>query len=80
MMAFLSENWFYMLLLAAFVAMHLLGSGCGRSHSRSRRRLERESSPAGAENISSARVRPTTSVTDTPSAATAARTTSRRDT
>lgn len=78
MIAFLSENWFYMLLLAAFVAMHLFGSGCGHSHSRSRCRLEWESSPAGA-NISSAHVRPTSSAPGAPIPETGTLTTSRKD-
>jgi hypothetical protein len=31
-MDFLAENWFYILALVLFVAMHLFGLGCGRSH------------------------------------------------
>ncbi len=28
-MSFLAQNWFYILIVGLFVAMHLLGSGCG---------------------------------------------------
>lgn len=31
-MEFLAQNWFYILVLVLFVALHLVGSGCGHSH------------------------------------------------
>ena len=38
-MNFLAENWLYIVALVLFVAMHLLGFGCGGRH-HSRRRPE----------------------------------------
>jgi hypothetical protein len=31
-MEFLAQNWFYIVVLILFVAMHLLGPGCGDAH------------------------------------------------
>jgi hypothetical protein len=31
-MEFLAQNWFYIIVLILFVAMHLVGSGCGHTH------------------------------------------------
>ena len=31
-MEFLAQNWFYIVVLILFVAMHLVGSGCGHTH------------------------------------------------
>lgn len=31
-MDFLAQNWFYIVVLILFVAMHLLGFGCGDAH------------------------------------------------
>lgn len=33
-MDFVAQNWFYMLMLALFVGMHLTGFGCGHRRSR----------------------------------------------
>ena len=33
-MDFLVHNWFYILILALFVGMHVTGFGCGHRHSR----------------------------------------------
>lgn len=78
-MTFFSENWFYMLLLAAFVAMHLFGSGCGHSHSRSKRHSERESSiPLADGGISSVGLCSTSSAADTATPEAGAKTISRR--
>ncbi len=30
-MAFLAQNWFYIVMLVLFVAMHLFGFGCGHA-------------------------------------------------
>lgn len=30
-MAFFAQNWFYIVILALFVAMHLFGFGCGHA-------------------------------------------------
>jgi len=40
-MNILAEDWFYMLALILFVAMHLFGLGCRRSHSSQRRHQDR---------------------------------------
>jgi hypothetical protein len=31
-MEFLAQNWFYIVALVLFVAMHLVGGGCGHAH------------------------------------------------
>lgn len=33
-MRFLAQNWFYIVVLILFVAMHLIGPGCGHAHRR----------------------------------------------
>ena len=33
-MEFLAHNWFYIVVLILFVAMHLTGLGCGHAHRR----------------------------------------------
>ena len=35
-MEFLAQNWFYIVVLILFVAMHLLGFGCDDAHGRHR--------------------------------------------
>jgi hypothetical protein len=46
-MVFLAENWLYILALILFVAMHLFGWGCGRSHAFHRQRHECRPKDAG---------------------------------
>ncbi len=31
-MEFLAQNWLYIVVLILFVAMHLVGAGCGHAH------------------------------------------------
>lgn len=46
-MVFLAENWLYILALILFVAMHLFGWGCDRSHAFHRQRHECRPKDAG---------------------------------
>jgi hypothetical protein len=40
-MEFLAHNWIYLLALILFVVMHLVGSGCGYGHGKSRHDRDR---------------------------------------
>ncbi len=42
-MDFLADNWFYIVALILFVAMHLIGSGCGHAHGERRQRNNKAS-------------------------------------
>lgn len=49
-MQFLLENWFYILALAAFVAMHLFGFGCGHAHGHGDHRRSQQAGVDGTGN------------------------------
>lgn len=49
-MRFLLENWFYILVLAAFVAMHLFGFGCGHAGGHGNHRRSPDSGADAAGN------------------------------
>lgn len=49
-MDFLAQNWFYIVALILFVAMHLFGFGCGHGHEGHRHSSQKQpSDPSGAK-------------------------------
>lgn len=46
-MEFLAQNWFYIVVLILFVAMHLIGPGCGHAH-RGHKHSSRDESGEGS--------------------------------
>ncbi len=49
-MDFLAQNWFYIVALILFVAMHLFGFGCGHGHGGHGHSSQKQpSDPSGAK-------------------------------